>query len=428
MNHILKNVGITIGIFLFSVLLGFGLICTAYALPGSERRALHVRESGDLLAEQGDYWQLIPGKTQTMLDNFTDCIMLLTSAYSGEESVLDKAVNNYRIYERDASKQQSCQSYGLLPEEKQVKLTYARYWHGYLVVLRPLLFFLNLGEIQQLNSLVIFVSMALICILLVRRKKAVYIIPYLLAYTYLTPMTISVSLQNSTVFHTMSLALLVLLAWYEKNWFHSHLWIYFMLVGMMTSYVDFLTYPVVSLAFPLIFYFILEQEKEPLENLLHLIFYSAMWAFGYIGMWASKWCLSSLLTGKNYFTDASEAVATRSGSTAGDTVITYSDVIRRLNEFLQDNVPFKLAILFAIVCVILLLFCRRAWSRWSVSLMFLLLCSYPYIWAFGVKNHTYVHTLFTHRILGVVVLGISCAVLPLLGGRPDFKQKRGRRS
>ena len=419
MKHILKNAGITIGIFLLLVLLGFGLICTAYALPGNERRALHVRESGDLLAEQGDYWQLIPGKTQTMLDNFTDCIMLLTSAYSGDESVLDKAVNNYRIYERDVSKQQSCQSYGLLSADREVKLTYARYWHGYLVVLRPLLFFLNLGEIQQLNSLVIFAYMALICVLLFRRKKAVYIIPYLLACTYLTPMTISVSLQNSTVFHTTSLALLALLAWYDKRWFRSHLWIYFMLVGMVTSYVDFLTYPVVALAFPLIFYFILEQEKKPLENLLHLIFYSAVWAFGYIGMWASKWCLSSLLTGKNYFADASEAVATRSGSTAGDTVITYSDVLQRLNEFFQDNVPFQLAVLFAVGCVILLLFCRRAWNRWSVSLMFLLISFYPYIWAFCAKNHTYIHIFFTHRILSVVVLGISCTILPLIGDSPD---------
>ena len=68
------------GIFLLTVLLGFGLICAVYSLPGNELRALHVRESGDFLAEQGDYWQLIPGKTQTTLDNFTDCIMLLTSA------------------------------------------------------------------------------------------------------------------------------------------------------------------------------------------------------------------------------------------------------------------------------------------------------------------------------------------------------------
>lgn len=56
-----------------------------------------------------------------------------------------------------------------------------------------------------------------------------------------------------------------------------------MLTGMLTSYVDFLTYPVVALAFPLIFYFILDQENSPLKNLWHMIFYSGMWAAGIAG-------------------------------------------------------------------------------------------------------------------------------------------------
>ena len=414
MKNLLKKAGITVGIFLLTVLLGFGLICTVYSLPGNERRALHIRESGDILASQGDYWQLIPGKASTTLDNFTDCIMLLTSAYSGDEPVLDKAIHNYRIYQRKATKQQSCQSCGLLPKKSQRKLTYERYWHGYMVALRPLLLFFNIGEIQQLNSLSLFAYMVLISILLYRRKKGLYIIPYLLACTYLTPMTISVSLQNSTVFHSASIALIILLSCYDKKWFRSHIWIYFMLVGMLTSYVDFLTYPVVALTFPLIFYFILDQEDTPLRNLWHMIFYSGMWAIGYVGMWASKWCLSTLLTGKNYFTDASEAITSRSGSTVGDATVTFADVVRHLNEFLQDNVPFKLGILFAALCVIALIFCKRSWKHWSVSLIFLLLCLYPYVWAFGAKNHTYIHIMFTHRILSVVVFGISCAVLPLL--------------
>ena len=422
MKNILKKAGITMGVFLLTVFLGFGLICAVYSLPGNELRALHVRESGDFLAEQGDYWQLIPGKTQTTLDNFTDCIMLLTSAYSGDESILDKAINNYRVYKKKATKQQSCQSCGLLSEKEQKKYPYARYWHGYMIVLRPLLLFFNLEEIQQLNSLILLAYMILTCILLYRRKKTLYIIPYLLACTYLTPMTISVSLQNSTIFHVTSIALIVLLACYDKKWFHPYIWIYFMLTGMLTSYVDFLTYPVVALAFPLIFYFILDQKNKTRKNLWHMIFYSAMWAIGYIGMWASKWCLSTLLTGKNYFTDASDAITTRSGSTVGNGTITFMNVIQRLNEFLQDNLPFRLAVLFAVFCAIMLIFCKRNWKNWSLSLIFLLISLYPYIWAFDVKNHTYIHIMFTHRILGIVILGISCAVLPILGSRPSLKR------
>ena len=329
MKNILKKAGFTIGIFLLTVLLGFGLICTVYSLPGNEKRALHARESGDLLAQQGDYWQLIPGRTQTTLDNFTDCIMLLTAAYSGDDPIIDRAVNDYRIYQRRSTKQESLQACGLVPEKLQHKLTYSRYWNGYIIALRPLLTFFNISEIQQLNSLMVAAYMVLICILLCRRKKGIYCIPYLLACTYLSPMTISVSLQYSTIFHTMSLAVIFLLAFYDKKWFHSHIWIYFMLVGMMTSYIDFLTYPVVALAFPLIFYFILDQEHTVLQNLWHMVFYSGMWAIGYIGMWVSKWGVSTLLTGKNYFAEGTEAVSIRSGSAVGETTITFAASIKK---------------------------------------------------------------------------------------------------
>ena len=127
MKNFFKKTGMTIGIFLLTVLLGFGLICTVYSLPGDTRRALHVRESGDSLVQQGNYWQLIPGRSTTMLDNFTDCIMLLTAAYSGDESAVDQAVKNYRIYQKKATKQESCQNCGILPTKKQKKLTYERY-------------------------------------------------------------------------------------------------------------------------------------------------------------------------------------------------------------------------------------------------------------------------------------------------------------
>lgn len=426
MKNILKKAGFTIGIFLLTVLLGFGLICTVYSLPGNEKRALHARESGDLLAQQGDYWQLIPGRTQTTLDNFTDCIMLLTAAYSGDDPIIDRAVNNYRIYQRRSTKQESLQACGLVPEKLQHKLTYSRYWNGYIIALRPLLTFFNISEIQQLNSLMVAAYMVLICILLCRRKKGIYCIPYLLACTYLSPMTISVSLQYSTIFHTMSLAVIFLLAFYDKKWFHSHIWIYFMLVGMMTSYIDFLTYPVVALAFPLIFYFILDQEHTVLQNLWHMVFYSGMWAIGYIGMWVSKWGVSTLLTGKNYFAEGTEAVSIRSGSAVGETTITFADVFQPLTNHMTGTVAFKLAVLFAVLCAIALLFCKRIWKHWSLSLIFLLICSYPYIWAFGVKNHTYVHIMFTHRIMSIVILGLSCAILPLIEPFTFVRKKNSR--
>ena len=87
MKNFFKKTGMTIGIFFLTVLLGFGLICTVYSLPGYTRRALHVRESGDSLVQQGNYWQLIPGRSTTMLDNFTDHICITAEFYCFSYSI-----------------------------------------------------------------------------------------------------------------------------------------------------------------------------------------------------------------------------------------------------------------------------------------------------------------------------------------------------
>ena len=122
-KKIFQNLLIGAGVFLTCVLAGFLLICMVYMLP-SGRVSLHVQESGAILEQEKDYPQLIPSSPYMVLDNFTDCIMLLTSAYDGEESIADKAINNYRIYQKKATKQVSWKVCGILPEKVAQKISY----------------------------------------------------------------------------------------------------------------------------------------------------------------------------------------------------------------------------------------------------------------------------------------------------------------
>ena len=91
MRRVVVKIGLT---FLLMVLGGFLLICAVYVLP-TERVCLHVRESGETLEQEGDYYQLLQGDESTKLDNYTDAIMLLSAAYDGEEDIIEKAANSY---------------------------------------------------------------------------------------------------------------------------------------------------------------------------------------------------------------------------------------------------------------------------------------------------------------------------------------------
>lgn len=69
----------------------------------------------------------------------------------------------------------------------------------------------------------------------------------------------------------------------------------FLIIGMATSYVDFLTYPFVSLGIPLVIWLILDNEEKVIQKLGKMVWNSGFWCAGYAGMWAGKWILGSIL-------------------------------------------------------------------------------------------------------------------------------------
>lgn len=409
-------VGKTLGVFVGAVLLGFLLMCLVYVLP-SGRVALHVRETGANMVQLEDeyYRPMITGKVSSILDNFTDTLMLLTAAYDGEENVIDKAVNNYRVCPEDATMLEGCSVVGMDQEGVKVKKTaYARYWHGYLVVLKPLLLFFNLNEIRDLNVFFVLLGIGAVVALMYKNGLQKYIFPLLLAFAFMNPMTISASLQFSTVFYTVVISLIVLLLFCRKKWFADHIWIYFMLVGMMTSYVDLLTYPIAAFGFPIILYFALHENVSPWEGVTRFAGFSLMWGFGYAGMWGSKWLLSSVLMRANYFERAFDKIKERSGHTVQGETVTGKQVLNTMLDMIRNNPVRYIIVAAVLLTIVLAVFAGIQWKNRAASILILVAACSPFAWYLVTQNHSAIHSYFTYRGLGVFVFGISCFLLPFL--------------
>ena len=418
MKNILLNIRRGAIAFAATVIVGLILLLIVYLLP-TGRVQLHIRESGLQLVNEDLYQEMIPTDVRYRMDNSTDCVMLQTAGYSGPENVFVRFAENFRIDGVGKSKQEACLNCGQIHEPEMTKVSYSRYWHGYLVVLKPMLVVFNLQEIRQLNMFIIFAFITAIMVLLVKRKKPMYTVPFLMAYTFLNPALIANSLQNSTMFYVTSIALVAMLIFCENKKFTSNIAIYFMMVGMLTSYIDFLTYPIVSLAFPLILYFVLFSPKSIWKGIIKLVLYSALWCVGYVGMWASKWGISSLILRRNMFSDAIQKIFERSSDVAWDKPITYKDMLSSLNAFLGPNPLFKLTIFFMIICVVLIVvdaIKSKSFEAKNIftTLLILAVAIYPYAWAMAIKNHTFIHLLFTHRILSVVILSLGCSLVPMV--------------
>lgn len=412
-NNVWKKICIGAAAFLSIVLIGFLLLCFICSMPTGRVQA-NVRISAQSMQEDGLYHQMVSGKETTKLDNFTDALMMLTASYGGDEAVIDKVVNNYENRLEEGDLIESCKVSGLETENGVTRRhAYARYWHGYVVVLKPLLAFFDLNEIRDLNLFVVLGFICATAVLLYIREKGRFAVPYLLAVCFINPMVVSASLQFSTIFHTMSVALLVMLVLWNKKWFREYIWLYFMLVGMLTSYIDLLTYPVVALAFPVILYIILSEPTRLMTGIRQLILNSALWCVGYVGMWASKWAVSSVLMQKNYFTKAIDTVKLRSGDTAFEQELTAGQVLDSMFGFLGDSSFSYLLILLILAAVVLIV--RKGIKKSSLvsSLLLLAVAFYPAVWYVGTKNHSAIHGFYTYRGVSAVLFALPSALLML---------------
>ena len=125
----------------------FGLLLTAYALPG-ERVRQHVYDSARTIQNEGLYPEYLGFKLFQM-DNYTDTLMLFEAASADELPPLQAMmtntaynVDNFETLADDLAWYiEKDWSTGAQRTDAPVlePFSYARYWHGYLIWLRPLL-------------------------------------------------------------------------------------------------------------------------------------------------------------------------------------------------------------------------------------------------------------------------------------------------
>ena len=151
----------------------FVLLLAAYALPG-ERVRQHVYDSARTIQNEGLYPQYLGFKLFQM-DNYTDTLMLFEAASAYELPPLQAMMTNtaYNVdnfetladdlawyIEKDWSTgAQRTDAPALEP------FSYARYWHGYLIWLRPLLLLMPYTGVRIVQYIVLFSLLAVVLVL-----------------------------------------------------------------------------------------------------------------------------------------------------------------------------------------------------------------------------------------------------------------------
>ena len=414
MKDLLKKLlisSLTVGI---SAFIGFLAIVAVYLIPTAPMLK-NLQTAIDLYQREGEYprWA---GKQaiSSQLDNWTDSEMIREAIYPVSGSVIQHAMLNYRYQPRGSMPRTQVLVKQLKRENQDLNTgTYARYWHGYLVFLKPLLTVFSVPTIRLINML-LQICLAVTCGLCFYKKLGVaYCVAFFAFYFVLNPITTAMSFTFSTMFYLT--VIFSLYALVSNCVFSEKRYLLFCFAGLVTVYLDFLTFPLASLGIPLIIVMIRLNSKTPLtyKSAFSAIAESSFfWGFGYASMWASKWIIASCLTGTNVIKDAIGTAKFRVSLANGARVFTRLEALR-----LNCNVLFKEPIIYIwmivlVVGIIYALIHHRFSddSKYLLVLSFLIISYFPFLWYCVLTNHSCIHFWFTFRNLSITVFALSCCV------------------
>ena len=403
------------------VVLGYVLLAAAYAIPQEALQA-HLLESTRLFDDRDGSREemdeiLIKGYPSTWLDNTSDGFFLQYAAYEGDESIWEKALVNPRY----VAQYHSTPAAELIEQLEQGtqnmnRVTLSRYWHGYLVLLKPLLLFFSYQDLRMLNMIVQGGMLMWLLYLMQQRGLKRYLPALGIALLALTPFVMPLNMHYSVVYLIALLGMIIMLQW--PTWVQNRLGssMLFLLLGIATSYFDMLTYPLLSFGLPAVLWLVLSEKEGGSNALRTLIRIGLIWLMGYAVMWAGKWALVAIGASPAEAATALETFATRSSAENYGRLAT---VWRNIAVVWRK--PFKVLALVGCVAVAVKLGCRlkhkeRLLAPVSplLALSLVGLAALPLVWYFLLPNTNHVHYFFMHRALSITVFALLCLLTKLM--------------
>ncbi len=411
LKKILVYLGCLAGLMLAGTLLLYGV----FLLP-EEPMKENVARSHEIFNYEGIYPQIIGGYKASQLDNFTDSVMLshaIVADYG--RSLTEQVMNVARIEYPERSMVQSLNDYANDVDHSRdtgSMVTYPRYWHGYLVLLKPLLLLFDYGDIRYLNMIL----QTLLFLIFVWKGNKLFgkrfVLSSMLMLLVLNPISEALSLQFSWVYYIALLGGLFLMISIEKNKSFLNDWrlpLFFIVVGAATSYFDFLTYPLFTFGIcaVILLGYLEKKEKEKFvaKSVTCGVKCGAAWGFGYLGMWSGKWLIASILLKENIVLNAWNQITIRSSAVSEDKeIITFLDVLIR-----NIRVLVKWPIVLLVIGVFIWLIGRIIKTGLTEKRKILLTQVVPYLivillpvaWYAVTMNHSYAHYWFTYRELAI---------------------------
>ena len=401
---------------LTAVIVGFLLLVMAYSLPTGRMRQ-NVAASSEQVSSEGGYYQWAKGYKNAQADNYTDASLILNAIYPGSGNVVKDAMNAPRILYGDDNNEESVVLAATEEPGETHEVNYGRYWHGSLILLKPLLLFFDLADIRMISMILQMGLLFLVIAQMVERKLEKPLLGFFVGVILLNPVSMIMCLCFSAEYILMLALTAFMLRYHERLLEGYGYYYYFLINGILFVYFNELSFPMIGFAIPLIVYLLLSEEGVT-EKIRKEISYGIMWVLGYVTLWMGKWILAWIFTGFNYFGEALQQ-AGRYTSDHATWETENPSVADRLMKNINVYLKWPYVLLAVIVVTLLAVYVIRRKKEISKEnirqmLPYFLVVLFPFVIFIALGNgYSYVHYWFTHRLLAISGFAGVCMILQL---------------
>ena len=313
-RRILKGAGVwalTMGICMALMWAVCALIPQSSIQRSSER-------SADYFSGRGTYYLLAEGRRFTLVDNYSDCV-LLNVIYNIDSSDALRSMIRAQMHHIEG---EDCRAdyRSAVYEGAEPDNSYSRYWHGSQVLLRPLLTFVSIEGCRRILFGLLMALNAVLCALLVRRSAVrallVYVAGMLMIHFWMAYFAIQFV---TTLLVSSGACIAVALLWrgdmpMERRM--SRMTAICIVSGACVCFMDFLTCETVAFSIPAILWLMLYAERRGERLSIRAMTgavcrWGGAWLAAYAAAFALKWLLVLLVMGPDGFREVFTHAAVR---------------------------------------------------------------------------------------------------------------------
>ena len=455
-KYILKAL-IYIGIFIvaYALMLGFLVLSAGIKKESIQEK---MEESADYLCEDVVYpYMEGNGKEikHSCIDRYADAILLnIAYNFESDNSLKSTMLSSYYY---DDYMNENKNLYKAVFNGSEKNKQYLRYWHGSAGIMRVLHTFLNIKQIYIWHGVLFVILFAGLVFLLVRLHCTLYAVLLGLSLVAVSFWYVPFSLEYTWSFLCMFVFSIAAVIMTGKGK-DTNIGILFILSGMVTIFLDFLTTETVSLMIPLMLTLILRRKRAYGElttsntdksgkptlkadrksfsqyniktETLYSLKAAILWGIGYVGMWVMKWITASIVMGENIMPYVTEHIEERMAGNLGDMSIfgyLWLAIKRNVTCIFPLDYGLTGVIIAGVLFVIILYFTYVYHKRkidWKYIIFFLVLGFVPYLRILVMRNHSVLHYFFVHRALCISVFAFLIAVADVIDWKKLFKRKK----